>query len=133
MALMVWFYEHTHRNVPAIVYDPSFKLVDKEVFPRVLKWGTRNHKHEDTYKSLLNANRLFQSLSCLQPISNEETSYISPLEEGSTPELAVKDRENQQLREEVGHLEELLSLREGCGVGEDTTGSRASRGSTKMH
>ncbi|KAG9444929.1 hypothetical protein H6P81_016269 [Aristolochia fimbriata] len=61
------------------------------------------------------------SLSCLQPISNQEASYISPLEEGSTPELAAKDRENQQLREQVGYLEELLSLREGCSVDEDTT------------
>ncbi|KAG9446427.1 hypothetical protein H6P81_012555 [Aristolochia fimbriata] len=93
MALTVWFYEHTHGNVSAFVYDPSFKLVDKEAFPRVLKWGTRNYKHEGTYKSLLN------SLSCLEPLSNEEASYISPLEEGSTLELAAKDRENQQLRE----------------------------------
>ncbi|KAG9450115.1 hypothetical protein H6P81_010080 [Aristolochia fimbriata] len=141
MALTVWFYVHMHGNVPAFVYDPSFKLVDKEAFPRVLKWGTRNYKHEGTYKPLLNVNGLFQSLSCLQPISNEESSYISPLEEGSTPEvrastpvreastpitkastpLAAKDRENQQLREQVGLLEELLSLREGCSVGEDTT------------
>ncbi|KAG9458417.1 hypothetical protein H6P81_002925 [Aristolochia fimbriata] len=201
MALTVWFYEHTHGNVPAFVYDPSFKLVDKEAFPRVLKWGTRNYKHERTYKSLLNVNGLFQSLSCLEPISNEEALLISPLEEGSTPEvrastpvreastpvtegsapvteasnprfgethtlgeetspfgdfmeltggctspltrvnynsssnelvalkemckdlqeqLAVKDREIQQLREQVSHLKELLSLREGCGVGEDT-------------
>ncbi|KAG9458459.1 hypothetical protein H6P81_002967 [Aristolochia fimbriata] len=27
------------------------------------------------------------SLSCLEPVSNEEASYISPLEEGSTPEV----------------------------------------------
>ncbi|KAG9453171.1 hypothetical protein H6P81_006075 [Aristolochia fimbriata] len=202
MALMVWFYEHTHGNVPTFVYDPSFKLINKEAFPHVLKWGTRNYKHEETYKSLLNVNGLFQSLSCLQPVSNEEASYISPLEEGSTSEvrastpvreastpvteastpeteasnpifgetntlaeetspfgdfmkltggctspltrvnhnnnsnelvalkelikdlqeqLAAKERENQQLREQVGHLEELLSVREGCGVGQDTT------------
>ncbi|KAG9446988.1 hypothetical protein H6P81_013116 [Aristolochia fimbriata] len=101
MALTVWFYEHTHGNVPAFVYDPSFKLVNKDVFPRVLKWGTRNYKHEGTYKSLLNVNGLFQSLSCLEPVSNEEALLISPLEEGSTPKLAAKDREIQQLREQV--------------------------------
>ncbi|KAG9446042.1 hypothetical protein H6P81_012170 [Aristolochia fimbriata] len=70
---------------------------------------------------LSGCNMTLTSLSCLQPVSNEEASYISPLEEGSTLELAAKDRENQQLREQVGHLEELLSLREGCGVGEDMT------------
>ncbi|KAG9458252.1 hypothetical protein H6P81_002760 [Aristolochia fimbriata] len=56
------------------------------------------------------------SMSCLQPVSNQEASYISPLEEGPTPELVAKDRENQQFREGVGHLEEQLSLREGCSV-----------------
>ncbi|KAG9447269.1 hypothetical protein H6P81_013397 [Aristolochia fimbriata] len=87
MAHTVWFYEHMHGNVPAFVYDPSFKLSDKEAFSHVLKWGTRNYIHEGTYKFVLNVNGILKSLSCLQPISSQEASYISPLEEGSTPEV----------------------------------------------
>ncbi|KAG9445977.1 hypothetical protein H6P81_012105 [Aristolochia fimbriata] len=86
MALTVWFYEHMQGSVPAFVYDTTFKLVDREAFPRVLKWGTGNYKHEGTYKSLLGVIGLLQDMSCLEPACNREASYICSSKEESIPD-----------------------------------------------